>query len=210
MLGLAILFGLFVWIVITLMSTMIGYKIGKKAHYPNMGALTGFMLIMGGWIVYWIIEFAYIQAKVSYLCKKEAGITVYVTPEQWRKQIGEEEWEKLKPFTDKESDQRYAIYNNKTLSFDNRIYKYTRGNMRAGNIENTRLSYYDFYDKIGIVPIISHILVDENTKKILVKKTYFIYTKKWEDLRIWIASRNCSDTIHKQFHNIALKYSNHN
>ena len=84
MLGLAILFGLLVWIVVTLIAMRIGYKIAKKK-----GLFAGFMLTMGGWIVYWAIEFAYIQAKVSYLCEKEAGITVYVTPEQWRKQIGE-------------------------------------------------------------------------------------------------------------------------
>lgn len=85
MLGLAILFGLLVWIVVTLIAMTIGYKIAKKK-----GLFAGFMLTMGGWIVYWAIEFAYIQAKVSYLCKKEAGITVYITPEQWRKQITEE------------------------------------------------------------------------------------------------------------------------
>lgn len=89
MLGLAILFGLFVWLIITVFAIIIGYETGKK-----FGAFIGFMLTMGGWIVYWIAEYHYIQYKVNHLCKTEGGVTVYVTPEEWRKMIGEEEWQK--------------------------------------------------------------------------------------------------------------------
>lgn len=89
MLGLAILFGLFVWLIITVFAIIIGYETGKKT-----GAFCGFMLTMGGFIVYWIVEFIYIQAKVNHLCKTEGGVTVYITPEEWRKMIGEEEWQK--------------------------------------------------------------------------------------------------------------------
>ncbi|QMT33951.1 hypothetical protein LNQ82_05630 [Conchiformibius steedae DSM 2580] len=203
MLGLAILFGLLVWIVVTLIAMTIGYKIAKKK-----GLFAGFMLTMGGWIVYWAIEFAYIQAKVSYLCKKEAGITVYITPEQWRKQIREEEWKKLKPFTDTEIDKRYAINNNNTLLFNNKKYKYTRGQIRAGNIENGRILYYDFYDKVDGVHMASHILVDKITQNVLLKKIEFSYSKSF--MGINLSFIECSSNISEKFHEIAVQYSNRN
>ena len=53
------------------------------------------MLAMGWVLIYWVIEFAVIQARVSYLCATEGGTTVYVTPEEYRAQIGEEEWADL-------------------------------------------------------------------------------------------------------------------
>ena len=96
MLGLAVLFGLAVWVGFTFLIARCGYLIGKKFHYARTGAFLGFMLIMGGWFVYWAIEFAYLQVKVTNLCEKEAGVTVYITPEEWRKQLGEEEWNKIK------------------------------------------------------------------------------------------------------------------
>lgn len=79
MLGLAILFGLAVWLIITIFATIIGYETGKKT-----GAFIGFMLTMGGWIFYWILEYHYIQYKVNHLCKTEGGVTVYVTPEEYK------------------------------------------------------------------------------------------------------------------------------
>ncbi len=89
MFAIAVLFGLAVWVFITIIAILIGAKTaGVK------GAFAGFMLTMGGFIVYWIVEYIYIQYTVTRLCETEGGITVYVTPEEWRKQIGEEEWEK--------------------------------------------------------------------------------------------------------------------
>ncbi|WP_027010048.1 hypothetical protein [Conchiformibius kuhniae] len=48
MLGLAILFGLAVWVLLTLIAMIVGYKFGK-----GKGLFVGFMLTMGGWFVYW-------------------------------------------------------------------------------------------------------------------------------------------------------------
>ena len=203
MLGLAILFGLFVWIVITLMATMIGYKIGKKAHYPKMGALTGFMLIMDGWIVYWIIEFAYIQAKVSYLCKKEAGITVYVTPEQWRKQIGEEEWAHLFEFDyiKKQSyPSRDIIYEQKkyvpTASFNDRLIKY-----------NQHQNISEFIGRMEAV------VIDRKDKKAILHYTYFSAgAGHWitgGSPKFWLNNiQSCKNKIYQQFSNQIKFYSN--
>ena len=99
MFGLAILAGLAVWCILTLLAMIIGFKVFryiKKSWLSGLlGAFTGFMLLMGGWFVYWYWEYHYLQKTVTKLCQEEGGLTVYVTPEEWRKQIGEEEWNNL-------------------------------------------------------------------------------------------------------------------
>ena len=99
MLGLAILAGLAFWCILTLLAMIIGFKVFryiKKSWLSGLlGVFTGFMLLMGGWFVYWYWEYHYLQKTVTKLCQKEGGLTVYVTPEEWHKQIGEEEWNNL-------------------------------------------------------------------------------------------------------------------
>ena len=99
MFGLAILAGLALWCILTLLAMIIGFKVFryiKKSWLSGLlGVFTGFMLLMGGWFVYWYWEYHYLQKTVTKLCQEEGGLTVYVTPEEWRKQIGEEEWNNL-------------------------------------------------------------------------------------------------------------------
>ena len=198
MLGLAILFGLLVWIVVTLIAMRIGYKIGKKK-----GLCAGFMLTMGGWFVYWAIEFAYVQAKVSYLCEKEAGITVYVTPEQWRKQIGEEEWSTLMAF-DNINKQSYPrgdiIYKQKryipTASFNDRLVKY-----------NHHQSISKFIGKMDAL------IIDRKDKKAILHYTYFSAgVGNWlsnNSPKFWLNNiQSCNDDIYQQFINRIELYSN--
>lgn len=153
MLGLAILFGLLVWIVVTLIAMRIGYKIAKKK-----GLFAGFMLTMGGWIVYWAIEFAYIQAKVSYLCEKEAGITVYVTPEQWRKQIGAE-WNTLRKYNEIES-QSYPV---REITIDNKNF------IPVSQINKNIIVYSNWERLSQFISKYTGLLIDKTSQKILVK-----------------------------------------
>lgn len=201
MLGLAILFGLFVWLIMTIFATIIGYETGKK-----FGAFIGFMLTMGGWIVYWILEYHYIQHKVNHLCKTEGGVTVYITPEEWRKMIGEEEWRNLKPLTNEEINERYQKNTGKILFFEGVKYRLTFGQMGNGNIENNRLTYYDYSDSTDNIPRVSSILVDESSQKILVKRTYFSHTKT-RGYSFFAQIRDCSDSVSANFHTTAVKYS---
>ena len=59
MLGLAILAGLAFWCILTLLAMIIGFKVFryiKKSWLSGLlGVFTGFMLLMGGWFVYWIL-----------------------------------------------------------------------------------------------------------------------------------------------------------
>ncbi|UOP04159.1 hypothetical protein [Conchiformibius kuhniae] len=173
MLGLAILFGLAVWCVVTLIATLIGYTIGKKK-----GMVTGFMLTMGGWLVWWAVEFAYIQAKVSYLCHTEAGTTVYVTPEQWRKQIGEAEWQTLQ-------EDFKNISSNWTVEFNGKKYY-------GLNQPNRRLINFYARDKNSDgISDYDEIYVDKITNQVLFTQRFFsvgtpAIANSLEGLKFWL------------------------
>ncbi len=142
MFGLAVLFGLGVWVLITLIAILIGAKIaGVK------GAFFGFMLTMGGFIVYWIVEYIYIQHTVTKLCETEGGITVYVTPEEWRKQIGEEEWENLhEDWKNIDSSLHIDFQGRKYYGFtqiNERISSYKYQDKQKNSISNLDLIYLD-------------------------------------------------------------------
>ena len=197
MLGLAILFGLLVWIVVTLIAMRIGYKIGKKK-----GLFAGFMLTMGGWFVHWAIEFAYVQAKVSYLCEKEAGITVYVTPEQWRKQIGEEEWYKIQELNPIEQ----RNYPRKTITINKIDYVSTM-------MINSHLIKYSTVKNIDNFIGESRSIVMDYHNTIILEYVYFSAgVGNWlsdGSPKFWLNNiQSCNDDIYQQFINRIELYSN--
>jgi len=56
----------------------------------------GFMLLMGGWFVYWGIEYIQVSSYVNEMCK-QSGIKIYITPEEWKEKIGgEEAWRNIR------------------------------------------------------------------------------------------------------------------
>lgn len=146
MFGFTILFVLTIWITITVLVTVLGYHWGGK-----LGALLGFMLTMGGWFIYWVLEYAYIQHKVTKLCEMEGGVTVYVTPEEWRRQIGEEEWKRsiyVGSSVQKELRNNAFYVNNKQFNprfyFTDRILlAYTNNYTHIDGIIQNETAYYD-------------------------------------------------------------------
>ena len=160
MLALALLFGLIVWVIITIVAVKIGPSVAmglyKGPNARRYGAIGGFMLTMGWVLIYWVIEFAVIQARVSYLCATEGGTTVYVTPEKYRAQIGEEEWSNLPlvnksiPYTkEKELSIKFQGKNYVPLSQENRriisLWNTQHGNAIYGIGKNDTI----FYDVIS-------------------------------------------------------------
>lgn len=194
MLGLAILFGLAIWCVITLIAMIIGYIIGKKICYPKMGVLTGFMLTMGGWIIYWWMEFMYIQAKVTKLCEKEAGVTVYVTPEEWRKQIGEAEWKKIKELNNKEKQN----YPQETITINKIEYAPTI------MINSHLIKFMTVQEISEFISKHNFFILDYKNKNILLEYTYFSAgSGSWlagGSPKVWLNGiRSCDDYINQQF-----------
>lgn len=213
MLAIAVLIGLVIWLVITIVATIVGAKMGKGLYKENpkawlYGAITGFMLTMGAPIIYWIIEYVYIQAKVSHLCETEGGVTVYVTPEEWRQQIGEEAWRKLQPFTDIEIDNSSPKI--QTINFRGKIYKYTEGIYRSGNLENSKLATYRFYSRLNNhINNHSYIIATKETGIVILKNIDFSVIKNPQSFKSWISNiKDCSDKNSTKFHTLAMQYSN--
>ena len=192
MLGLAILAGLALWCILTLLAMIIGFKVFryiKKSWLSGLlGVLTGFMLLMGGWFVYWYWEYHYLQKTVTKLCQEEGGLTVYVTPEEWRKQIGEEEWKNLGTYENYRKlninsivKERYIIINGQRYLSLNKI--------------NRRIIRYANWQKINeFIDKQQDLLIDEQLNRILTKSTYFmIGSGKWlagGSYKIWLNHLN--------------------
>lgn len=199
MLGLAILFGLAVWLIITIFAIIIGYKTGKKT-----GAFFGFMLTMGGWIVYWIAEYHYIQYKVNHLCETEGGVTVYITPEEWRKMIGEEEWGAL---------QRYGRPLNARLNgISNKIINGIEY-IPVDRVNKNMIRYSDWEDVGSFTSKKTSLLINESNQQILMRYVLFSTgTGAWlagGSPKFWINNvDSCSEEIDSQAYEVIHQYSN--
>ncbi len=176
MIGLIILFLLAIWCLLTVLAMWVGYKIGKRNHFPKTGIFTGFMLVMGGWFVYWAIEFSYIQMRIKELCEKEAGLTVYVTPEEWRKQIGEEEWSTLKSDYKGIAGKSNFKFNGKNYHSSSQLHR-RLFSFTADDRSNERFTSYDI------------IYVDIYTNQVLLRKRSFgVSARNILGLKFWLGS----------------------
>ncbi len=212
MLGLSVLFFLGIWIIITIVAMVIGSKFGRKPATKFLGAFLGFMLTMGGFIVHWTIEYYKIQSTVTKLCETEGGIKIYITPEEWRKRIGENEWKKLIPLTD------FQIRNiqppKKNIYFKGKEYKYTKGIYRAGNLENVRIKLFNSYDSSISNTIINRsIVVDIETNKILIYANYIntgagTISNSLSGLKFWMSNLpKCPKNYYRNYYDLVKQYS---
>ena len=186
MLGLLVLLGLIVWIAITLVSIKGGAILGKafiqRKNAQYIGAFLGFMLVMGGFIVYWMGEYVYLQAKVTNLCETKGGITVYVTPEQWRKEIGEEEWGNLPDDWKNINQDMEFTFNGKTY------YGSTQLNRRV-------ISYEAKDERRDRIADSDTLFIDKPTNTILFREHYFsvgvpAIANSLEGLKFWLNEVN--------------------
>lgn len=164
MLAIAVLFFLGLWVLITLVAMRIGYKQLKKRwakpYAGRLGAFLGFMLTMGGFMVYWAAEYAYIQYKVTKLCESEGGITVYVTPEQWRQQIGEKEWATL-------TEDWKNIDHDLTFQFNDKIY------YGSTQLNRRVISYAAKDERRDMIGDSDKLYIDKTTNQVLFRRHYF-------------------------------------
>ena len=148
---LGLFFGL--WFLITFLCMKVGGKLGQRLSFAwgkGFGSFMGFMLSMGGFIVYWIAEYWILQVRVTHLCETRGGTKIYLTPEEYRKKIGEEEWKNLH-----EIDEIIHVGDGiDSLLFQGRKYK-PRGydsnriisfqiNGRTQGIAESDIIYYDY------------------------------------------------------------------
>lgn len=88
MIAIVLFIFLIIWILLTKFAMKIGRYLFRRFRPDNpraerWGAFWGFMLAMGWVFVYWTVEAVIVRIYAAEMCK-QAAITVYVTPEQWR------------------------------------------------------------------------------------------------------------------------------
>ena len=88
MIAIVLFIFLAIWILLTKFAMKIGGYLFRHFRPDNpraekWGAFWGFMLAMGWVLVYWTVEAVIVRIYAAQMCK-QAGVTVYVTPEQWR------------------------------------------------------------------------------------------------------------------------------
>ena len=197
MIGFVVLFALFIWVIVTIFSMILFHKICRKI-FPSyrwsgvVGVFIGFMLLMGGWFVYWGVEYLQVSSYVNEMCK-QSGIKIYITPEEWKQMVGgEDAWRRLGRSNRNPPDHMK----------DNRI-------VLNGEIyeifwqENDRLSIYHHQRQDGIryVSANQNVLYDEMSGKALMQYNYTtVGSGSLEDfmgwLKTWINNiPSCEDDI---------------
>ena len=155
MLGLLVLFILGLWLLLTLLAMVFGYKAGKwltgRTWAGLLGMFAGFMLLMGGQVTHWVMEYREAKAYAASVCGL-AGYKIYVPPEEWKKTVSEEEWKQMAEFKSwlVRPSQRNGP---KTLVFEGEEYKINMQQdnrltsyMRSTGKYYTRVSEILFYD----------------------------------------------------------------
>ena len=196
MLGLLVLFILGLWLLLTLLAMVFGYKAGKwltgRRWAGLLGMFAGFMLLMGGQVTHWVMEYREAKAYAASVCGL-AGYKIYVPPEEWKKTVSEEEWKQMAEFkswlvdpTEKNGP--------KTLVFEGEEYKID------SQIDN-RLTSYERTIRKGYTMVWEDLIYDVKRKEVLFKaiRTHTGTGSGWEsleELKFWIDSiPNCESKM---------------
>jgi len=178
----AILFFLGLWVLGTILFMVLGWK--AKRHF---GLFVGFMLPMGNFIVYWTVEYWMLQAKVTHLCETRGGTKIYLTPEEYRKKIGEEEWKNLH-----EIDEIIHVGDGiDSLLFQGRKYE-PRG------YENNRIRSFEIIGETQDIAETDIIYYDYKMQQVIFQRTTFgsrapSILNSLEGLKFWLSNiKDCS------------------
>ena len=196
MLGLLVLFILGLWLLLTLLAMVFGYKAGKwltgRTWAGLLGMFAGFMLLMGGQVTHWVMEYREAKAYAASVCGL-AGYKIYVPPEEWKKTVSEEEWKQMAEFKSwlVRPSQRNGP---KTLVFEGEEYKID------SQIDN-RLTSYERTIRKGYTMVWEDLIYDVKRKEVLFKAihTHTGTGSGWEsleELKFWIDSiPNCESKM---------------
>ena len=127
---------------ISVFAGWIGNKLaGKKGKYIFMAL----PLSLLGIIIYNIAEYYYIKNQVTNLCKKEAGIFVYVTPEQWREE-NKNSLDSLYRLDNKKDKDKIKEIENKYKFFTNNNTEY-----KISYVYNERIISYEKRERLFLM-----------------------------------------------------------
>ena len=174
MFGLAVLFFLALWVAGTLFAMWLGGRIGawmgEEAGLPQAGKVLGvavaFMMAMGQFLLGWTLEKNKLETMVDNLCQKNAGIHIYLSPEEHARRVRDNDWKGVKRAEVKDRDLGSITFG-KIVTIDGR--KFTASDERIagkyGDIpyltEDHKRKYprhvayasYLFYDTVHQVPL---------------------------------------------------------
>ena len=166
MLGLLVLFILGLWLLLTLLAMVFGYKAGKwltgRTWAGLLGMFAGFMLLMGGQVTHWVMEYREAKAYAASVCGL-AGYKIYVPPEEWKKTVSDEEWKQMAEFKSwlVRPSQRNGP---KTLVFEGEEYKNSKQ-------KNNRITVYRRFSGEMYTHIFEILYYDVKRKEVLFKTT---------------------------------------
>ena len=131
-------------LVVIMLPIWLPYRLlhGRGRGIAIAGALLGFTLSFAGWVAKWRIEHWLVQRDLTEACK-QAGVFVYVEPEQWKQMVGgEEAWRKLGHTTSSEKDSVYPQPYPSELEFQGVRYSYfDRRNDRIVKYDSDKIYY---------------------------------------------------------------------
>ena len=181
-------------------------------------------------IAYQIIEYIYIRHQVQNLCKKEAGIFVYVTPEQWKEE-NKDVLDILYPYSkinvnDVDKYEEMQQQKRKIETYY-KTFNYHGDEYEKFSIFNRRIVLYQRREELNYFTIkVTNLLVDIKTDKVLVKTVYayafvtgFMSVNRLSDLKFWMNEMpNCHDDfaysskirIYEKFSNPSLEKEREN
>ena len=193
-------------IFLAILSKILG-KIGNAVYGEKGKKIGGSILwvLLACFIVYQIAEYHYVKYQVQSICKKEAGLFIYVTPEQWKEE-NKEEWETLAPYENKYG---YALAETmEKININGEFYK-PRKVINSRVVEVSKSDFLPYTQKKTIL------YVDKRESKILVKWIGVSRTNvgtvineidriSW---KIWLNGMGCVRWLHN-FGDLETKYSN--
>ena len=211
------LFIFFVWLISRILGG-IGYAIYKEKG-RTIGRILPWIYFCVFLPIYNTIEYLYVRHQVTTFCQKEAGIFVYVTPEQWREQ-NKNELDGLYQFGNiysinrkkwRESQEQEKIIKREypTFVYENNEYK----NLF---IYNERIVQYRRREKTNyFVSKLADLTVDIKTGQVLAKALYnnsgvsgFMSVNRWADLKEWMNNIPNCRYIGEQFIDLSSQFSN--
>ena len=203
MMGLVWLIGLGIWVLLTPLAMTLGYKavtgLGGNRAFGLLSMFAVFMLMIGGWIVYWIIEYQQAKAYAASVCGL-AGYQIYVQPEEWKKTVSSEEWNGFKRY---KVDHRLNGTSPLVITFEKNEYE-------LSTKYNDRIVSYQRTSGEGYTSISEYLIYDSKRKEVLLKHTN-VYTETshgWNslsELKFWINGiPNCKSS--RSFGNLLETY----
>lgn len=182
-------FFLGIWFWLTVAAAKLG-QVWMRASFPEKkwagaaGAFIGFMLLMGGWWVYWGIEYLQVRHYAKQMCQ-QAGVKVYITPEEWKEMVGgEEAWRRIKPINKlppKEMQGNKIFFNGKYYKI---IYQV-----------NERVFLYERYEGGPYILLNDIVYFDERSKVVLyqyIDVNVGTGINITDAIKFWIPNMKCS------------------